>query len=454
MTRLIISSFLAWAARVTLPLILLVSFVGCTPHLELYPEVEGLARQGKYTEAAELVEKNQEEYGERNEVLFNMDRGILYHYARNYSKSNAAFEAAERRIDALFTESVSGNVAAFATNDTTLPYKGEDFESVVINIYRALNYTQLGDVDSALVEARKVNHKLDLINRQYDEDKKNVYAEDGFARLLMGALYEMGGTRDDVNDAYISNQLAVGTYKKAFAKNYGVSAPTILKSNLLTTASFMGREELGKAKKDFPGQPLLSLDDKRGKAQIYFVHFAGKSPEKVEDAIRAAMPDGNLLKIAFPRYNPRYYLIDSSRILIDGQHAVTLEPAEPIGSIAIENLSNRKARIAVKAIARATTKYIANKAVQNKARQESQAAGLLAWAAGTAFAEFSEQADLRSWKLLPDRMLIAGTLVDPGKHAITAEFLNRSRATVSSQALGDFELKAGETRFVLLHSTN
>ncbi|NIP74268.1 MAG: hypothetical protein GWO16_15230, partial [Gammaproteobacteria bacterium] len=76
--------------------------------------------------------------------------------------------------------------------------------------------------------------------------------------------------------------------------------------------------------------------------------------------------------------------------------ATTLETAQPIGAIAVKNLENRKGRIAAKAIARATTKYLANRAVQERAKQESQAAGLFAWAAGQVFAEVSEQADLRA----------------------------------------------------------
>lgn len=426
----------------------------CAQHRSIYSQVDSLAASGNYLAAAKLVEENQEEYGERNAVLYNMDRGVLYHYAGKYKESNQAFELAERRIDELFTESISGHAAAFLVNDNTLPYKGEDFEAVIINLYRALNYIQLGQVEGALVEARKVNHKLDLINRQYDADKKNVYAEDAFARALMGVFYEIGGSREDLNDAYISNNLSHRTFKNAYAKNYGVKAPDFLGSNLVATASFMGEKEFNEAKRAYSALTPLTLEEKRQNGQIYLVHFAGKAPTKVESNIRAVMPDGNLLKIAFPGYRPRPYLIKGSRVVVNGKPAGPLEYIEPIGAIAMENLSNRKGRIAAKAIARATTKYLANRALQERARKNSEGAGLLAWAVGNIATEATEQADLRAWETLPDRVLMGRVVLPPGEHKVVVEFTTGGGGVVSKRNLGQVSIRAGQTKFMILQTSN
>ena len=439
------AALLLWAAAALL-------LGACSPHVELYPKLDELALRDQYLEAAQLVEKSKDAYGDRNAVLYNLDRGLYYHHAGRYKESNAAFELAERRMDDLYTESVTGNVAAFALNDNTLPYRGEDFETVLVNVYRALNYIALGQVDEALVEARKVNLKLEAINDKYPGDAKNVYKEDAFARLLAGVLYEMGGTRNDVNDAFISDRLAVNAYANDFAKNYRVDAPEVLARNLLSTALFMGPEELRAAQTRYPGVEPIPLDRKRQLGQLYLVHFAGKSPVKVEDSIRAVMPDGNLLKVAFPRYRSRGYLITGARVQVDGQPAATLQAAQPIGAIAKENLENRRGRIAVKAIARATAKYIANRALQERARKEGQAAGVLGFIAGTVFAEISEQADLRSWQTLPDLVLIGRVLVPPGKHRVQVQFTSGGGAVVATRDLGELELAAGQTRFVMLHT--
>ncbi len=433
--------------------VLLLYLAACTPHTKLYPKIDGLARQGKFLEAAKLVEESKDIYDERNEVLYNLDRGLLYHYGKNYKASNEAFEEAERRMDELFITSIASNVGAFLVNDNTLAYRGEDFESVVVNIYRALNYVMLGQIDSALVEARKVNEKLQFINTKYDPDKRNVYKEDGFARLLTGILYELGGTRADANDAFIANRNAVGNYRDDFTPQYGFGAPTLLKSGLLTTAAFMGREELGLARKAFPDIELLSLRDLRKKGRLYFIHFAGRSPIKVEDAIQQLLPDGYTIRIVFPKYQPRSYTVHGSAILVNGEAAVRLEPAEPIGPIAIKNLDNRKLRVAVKAIARATTKYLATKVAQKAVEEEKgAAAGLLTMFAGNVAAAATEQADLRAWQTLPDKILVGRVVLEPGKYDLGAQYLSSTGGVVATEELGEVEIKAGQARFFILHS--
>lgn len=441
-------------AALPLLALLLAGFLGaCSTHREIYPNLESLAANGQYAEAAEFVVSKKEDYGDRNAVLYNLDRGVFLHYAGKYEESNAAFELAELRMDELYTESISGNVVAFLSNDNTLPYGGEDFEQVTVNIYRALNYVRLGDIEAALVEARKVNDKLIYINDQYEEGDKNEYREDAFARLLTGMLYEAAGTRDDLNDAYISNRKAVGIYEKDFAPQYGTAVPEVLKANLLTTASFMGAEEFNGALAKFPSQQSLGLATKRKFGEIVFIHYAGRGPVKVETSITAIMPDGNIFRIAFPMYRRRSYLIHGSQIRVDGAVMTRLEQGMPLGAIAIKNLDNRKGRITAKAIARATTKYLASRALQ-RAAGDDVGRQLIAWVAGNVYTAATEQADLRSWQTLPDQILVGRVLLAPGKHRLQVEFTTGGAGVVSTQELGEIELQAGETRWFVLHSIN
>jgi hypothetical protein len=444
----------AGIARVAVPALLLLALLlsACSQHRELYPRLESLAAAGEYEQAVNLIENNKDEYGDRNEVLYNLDRGVMLHFAGRYKESNTAFEAAEVRMDELWQESISGNVAAFLSNDNTLPYGGEDFEQVLVNVYRALNYAKLGDLDGALVEARKVNEKLNYINGQYEEDEKNEYREDAFARALAGIFYQIGGTRNDLNDAFISYRNAAGIYEKDFQPLYGTDTPTVVRANLLSTASFMGSQEFQEALARFPDTQSISLNGQSRLGQLLFVHFAGRGPEKVEDNIVAVMPDANVIRIAFPRYRRRSYLITGSRIRVDGVVEARLEEGQPVGAIAVKNLDNRKGRIAAKAIARATTKYIASKAAQNAAREQSEGLGLLAWIAGNVYTIASEQADLRSWQTLPDKILIGRVLLPPGKHRVQVEYTTGGSGVVSTQDLGEIELRAGQSRIFTLHS--
>jgi len=108
----------------------------------------------------------------------------------------------------------------------------------MLNLLLALAYLQEGSVEDALVEARKVDKKLEAINSQYPKGKKNGYKEDAFVRWLMGMLYEIDPTSANLNDAFISYRKALNIYKKDYRTDYGLGPPVLLKKQYLRLAEW------------------------------------------------------------------------------------------------------------------------------------------------------------------------------------------------------------------------
>src|SRR2546425_10839145 len=98
---------------------------------------------------------------------------------------------AEARPGASHPRRIRSEVEAFLTSDNALPYEGEEFEKVLLNVFMALDYVQLGLWDDALVEARKVDHKLTVLADR--NQKRMTYNKDALARYLSGLLYEATG---------------------------------------------------------------------------------------------------------------------------------------------------------------------------------------------------------------------------------------------------------------------
>jgi hypothetical protein len=165
------------------------------------------------------------------------------------------------------------------------------------------------------------------------------------------------------------------------------------------------------------------------------------------------MPDGYVIKIAFPQYRLRHYNIRSSIIrLTDVETGKTTkaetELGENIAAIAVESLENRKVRIAAKAIARATAKYLSTKEAKRIAKKEQgELAGDIVGLLGNIAAAVTEQADLRCWKTLPAEIRIGTCNVDPGRYKIVASLLNRAGRVVRQISLGETSLNAGEKKF-------
>jgi hypothetical protein len=424
---------------------------GCAGPRHICTTVDDLNAQGEFSLARKYAKGHAEEYGDLNQLLYYLDTGTFAFSLGEYEEAIASFTEAERIMNELYTISLSREATTFLINDNTAPYRGEDFESVMVNLFLALSYANLSRIEDALVEARKVDSKLTAINLQYADDKKNAYKEDPFARLLMGILYEMGGTSADLNEAYISYTIALAGYEREYSR-FDVAVPEVLLENILSLAQFMGNDELQKMRQRFPAHRVISEAERRENAEVYVLHFNGRTPVKEEGVVVFPIRGGGVVKIAFPRYREIPARIADSRV-----HAAPdvgyerffadSRPAEPIGKIAVENLENRKVRIYAKTLARVTAKYLALREATRAARRSDEEHGgwaaLLAQAAGTALIFASETADLRSWRTLPAEIRISKLTLPPGSYQLWAECVDASGRVVRKVELGSKELKAG-----------
>jgi hypothetical protein len=440
----------------------LVSFSGCGMPRHLTTTVDEMSARGEFSQALSYVEEHEEDYQDRNRLLFYLDEGMLAFSVGDFEKAILAFTAAEQLMEELYTISISGEATTFLINDNTAPYRGEDFESVMVNLFLALSYANLSKIEDALVEARKIDSKLAAINLQYDEEHQNGYREDPFARMLIGIFYEMGKTRANLNDAYISYYLAINGYESEYQR-FGLSVPGILAKNALSTAEFMGETEQTQLRQRFPSQQFPSLAERKEKAEVFGLHFNGRAPVKEPASIVFPMPDGFLLKLAFPTYKEVDKRIVGGRLYAkpleeDRLFHATFTVAEPIGKIAKENLEDRKGRIVVKTIARVTAKYLAVKAAQEAAKEAGgrdygALAGFLAGITGNILVFASEEPDLRCWRTLPEEILISKLTLEPGTYEFWAECYDDSGVIVRKAELGDRDLKAGDKVILQFRTT-
>ncbi|MFR4037666.1 MAG: hypothetical protein ACLTZT_07645 [Butyricimonas faecalis] len=173
------------------------------------------------SKANKLLDKDKKQATGKNRILYYLNKGYVEFMLGNPTHSNQYFETAENLIDE-YHSNVGAEAAALITNPEARPYRPEDFEVIMINFYKALNYIDLNDMEGALVEVRKINIKLNRLNDKYP-DNKNRYQRDAFAHLLMGLIYDATG---DYNNAFIAYRNAYEVYQSDYIKNFGVKART------------------------------------------------------------------------------------------------------------------------------------------------------------------------------------------------------------------------------------
>jgi hypothetical protein len=384
--------------------------------------------------AEEYVESNKKSYGSNRELLYLLDSAMINMLCGNYEKSNEYFHRAEFLTEELWTKSITKEAAAFLLNDYTVPYSGEDFEKALINLFSAINYLKLGQFDDSLVEVRRLDSVLTMLNDQYS--KRNIYKEDAFGRYLSGIIYEADNNLDD---AYIDYYKALHTFQD-YEDKYGTPIPSIFVEDLVRVARAAGRtDEIQSFIDDYGSAGWDEYDGTGGQGRIVLIHFNGTAPVKKSTEIFIPTRDGPVA-LAFPRYEVAQPYCRDSRVIAESDSvriSSDTELVEDINRIALENLEDRRGRITLKMVARVAAKQIAIHKVENKtARELLNIANL-----------FVERADTRSWRTLPGEIYLGRLFVPEGEYDIHVSQCGEGERFVET-----VNVKPGEIKFILYES--
>ena len=209
-----------------------------------------LYNTGQYTEAAnlELLEKGEKKSDPSN-LLQSLQAAASLRCAKQYEKSSELFDECEEIIkyhnEQLLAVNVASKVGATLLNDAILDFKGHEYDGIMVNTYKALNFWQLGERDKARVEfnraldrqrrarerfAAEIAKQKEELKEKQDEEKKKKSTLD-FSKNLSNPeiekilknkysnLYEYSAYPDFVNPftTYIAGLffMSEGDYTKA-----------------------------------------------------------------------------------------------------------------------------------------------------------------------------------------------------------------------------------------------
>jgi uncharacterized protein len=383
--------------------LLLILLAGCAGHRRAAEDTYASVLLGNYQGALAGLERSSLAGSKNNRLLFLMEKGVLLHLAGDFRESNHILEEADRLAEELFTRSLSAETMSFISNDNVIPYAGEDYESVYINYYKARNYLALGDLQAARVESRKVDEKLNYFTDSYQG--RNVFKESAFLRLLTGLIYE---AENDPNNAFIAYRNSLEAYR-AYQRKYQVQVPVQLWGRLLATARAIGfTDEYERFKEEARAD---GVEPEMVESMIAVIVDLGFAPVKREAYVLFPTTHGFPVKLALPAFEDRPRRAGHVQVSMNGDGWLSTERFEDVGVIARQSLEDKKGRVLAKMIARAVSKQLAARRAE---KELGPLAGLLAQVAALA----TENADLRSWTMLPDQVQVALLPATPGRHTI------------------------------------
>jgi hypothetical protein len=461
-------------------------FASCTSKaVKRKNTLEQSVSDGDFIGAINDIRSNTKLYGETNAFLYNMDIGVLYHYAEMYDSSNVYLMRAADIYDELFTKSVTNEAAAILTNDNIRPYRSKPFELILLHQFTALNFMAAGQFNDALVESRKA--QLHFNEWERTKGNSDKYQSDGMFHLLSSLAYESIGEDD--------NSL-ISLYKAVEAYNMG---PVKLAPEVRDFAA--RRLEAGEREDDLKRlsisagdtDPVWSAD--QGASEIVIIGYAGKGPNLREQNWSGIYVKDGLLEIQTPGENGKPNVISiSAPMLPESEYkkaakgektesgttfyiklslpevqtfnsqtvyfSAHLDGGGSETSVVVNDIDKQlqKARDDAwgETLARTAVRVVLRTIAAQKAKGAMQSSNPLlnlATNLGTDIAQSQmEKADVRTCFLLPKTMQMVRIPVEPGTHSVTLNVHDASGRVIGKKEYDNIAVKRGDKKVLIHHS--
>ena len=376
--------------------------------------------------------------GGRNQVLYLLNKGMILRIQGDYAGSVSAFEAAKPLMEYLEATSVSENAGALTLSENLRSYHGALYERLLLHVYQALNYLQLGQPDSARVEVQQIDL---LLRRLYPDNATAPDGGDAFARYFSGLVYEDLG---EWSDAMISYRKAYQAYQAQGVPDDAI--PPDLQTSLCRFADYLGLDqELDDYKKRFnlDSWPPVIADSSDPTGQLVFIFSNGLAPEKVPiQAVVQNPVDGHFYTVSLPSLRRRVPTVTDAVVQVQGQNLPTVL-VESVAVDAAKALAAKMPKLIADEVARNVTRQIA--AIQ--ADKKGQGLGILLSLAGA----LTDQPDTRIWNTLPDDIQMARLNLPPGSYTLRVQLRSRNGGITKTQTYDNIVILPGQMTFTTLH---
>lgn len=462
-------------------------FVGCSGPMSHYAKVERSLLAGNSDQAVTIIQSAKADYGDKNRLLYLLDQGMVLHLAEQYVESNKVLEEAYALVEDLYTKRLREEASALLVNEARRPFEGAPYEHVMINVVKALNYAALQQWNEALVEGRRIDHRLNVLHDK--QEGKETYQEDPFARYLVGLLYDITG---DLNNAYVGYRKAEQVYEDSQAWSR-VVIPDILKADLIRTADRLTlSDEARQYREKYPEVSIPSGSEGLStQAQLIVISYHGQGPKKEDlfidipvslDAlylVALTKPwfgrstrdtrggesllygiHGRIARIALPRFTMQKTSL--ARDVIEGTNETASfkthsERVYDIAAVAEKALADDYDGLVLRAVARTAMKMAAAEGIAIGARaaagrNNQDWVGPLVGGIARIFALATEEADIRTWRTLPGELQLTRLWVEPGDYSVAIQSMDHQGRKAGESHHHRLQLIKGETK-IMIHQS-
>jgi hypothetical protein len=351
------------------------------------------------------------------DLLWAMQLGSLERINQDYKQSNDDFDKAEEMLNFFdYHNKAADSVAATAVNENIVPYLGEEYDGIMVNTYKALNFMALGNNELARVEFNraldrqrrakekfakeivKLQNELDEAQEKEDSQVKKNVENPEIQQLIeerYPGIYNFKAYPDFVNPftTYIAGVFfdLIGDYSKA--------APLLKEAYGMVSDNKYLADDIAVTEQVLDGQKEL-------KDTVWVIFENGMGPVKEEFRIDIPLfvetKKVKYIGIALPQLIFREQAYPSLSILAGDQRYTTEQVADMDRVIQTEFNKDFKG-ILTRAIISTTAKAVAQYALEKQGKSSSRVASFLM----AAYSYATTAADVRIWTTLPKDFQVA-----------------------------------------------
>jgi len=394
-------------------------FTGCAPKQAML-KADLLVAQGNYKQAA-LFSESQIDKGDklaRDNLLWELETGYSLLLFEDHNKSLKHFNTSEELIkhyqEQLLAKDITEALTATLLNDTTRPYTGTQYDGIMVNTYKAINYMAKGDNDGARVEFNRaidrqrrakiyfnkmIQKEHEAINKEEQKSRregKNVSVEssktDSILQQNYPSLHAFEAYPDFINP--LTTYLA-GVFAKV--NNDKSKADTLLKE----AYGMMQKNE------DVKREYEESLDG----PTVWLIYENGQAPILTE--LRMDFPIWiftnrlSYISVALPKLQKRSLALSYLSVVSENNQTINTQFLCSMDRVIQTEFTKSYPSIVSRAILSTATKAAINYAIQENANQNGSGIAALVSVASAIYQVASTHADTRIWTTLPKEFQLA-----------------------------------------------
>ncbi|MEQ9308954.1 MAG: hypothetical protein RLN90_05825 [Balneolaceae bacterium] len=401
---------------------LLISTAGCHSYMldDAQDDLRDSFSSGDFKKSEELLKRFEDKnlYRSKDAVLWNLENGMIYHFAGKYDSSTIFLNQAELEIESNYTKSISRGFASFLVNDNKLAYDGEPYENIYLNAFKALNFVHQKDWEGALVETRRMSFKMEQLDikikgladalskadstgrTEWSSGKVNIQ-NSAFSHYLSSILYAKTGRPDNARIEF--EKLSIALNEQAKLSNYEPF-------NVSNLAQIREPETYN----------------------VLLTSFTGQSPIKFQEDIRL-WDDDFYLKFSFPGVELYPTQVASVRAIVNGSKDLNLHLIEEMDLVSEDVYRAKQPVIYARSLMRSLVKAGGTGTIKKAIKDENQALGVAAGILSFIYKEGSEKADLRGWQTLPGQAWMNVIELPVGTNNITVEYVSHTGRVLFSE---------------------